>query len=186
MASLAAEDEIVIEAVDADEARRLLPDLGALLHACVHDGASIGFVLPFSSANAESWWRTKVLPALVQDRLALFVARIDGMIIGTAQLDCDTPANQPHRTELRKMLVHPTFRRRGIARRLLAAAEGEARRRGRRLITLDTRTGDMAEPLYASAGFATAGVVPFYCLDPFDPDKVDSTTIMYKRVDAIG
>lgn len=38
--------------------------------ACVHDGASIGFVLPFTSACSETFWRNRVLPAVqIKDRL---------------------------------------------------------------------------------------------------------------------
>jgi hypothetical protein len=36
----------------ADAAEAALPDLAALLHACVLDGASIGFVLPFTLSEA--------------------------------------------------------------------------------------------------------------------------------------
>jgi hypothetical protein len=50
---------------------------------------------------------------------------------------------------------------------------------GRSLLTLDTRTGDNAEPLYASLGYHTTGIIPGYCLDPFKRE-FDSTTIMYK------
>jgi hypothetical protein len=61
----------------------------------------------------------------------------------------------------------------------MAELEDLARRLGRTLLTLDTRTGDSAEPLYASLGYQTAGVIPGYCRHPFE-DRLDSTTIMYK------
>jgi hypothetical protein len=54
-----------------------------------------------------------------------------------------------------------------------------ALQQGRSLITLDTRTGDDAEPLYSSMGYSTVGVSPGYCLDPF-VERLDSTTIMDK------
>ena len=63
----------------------------------------------------------------------------------------------------------------------MAEVERTARRLGRSLITLDTRTGDTAEPLYASLGYRTVGVIPGYCLDPFE-DRLDATTIMYKTL----
>ena len=95
------------------------------------------------------------------------------------QLGYDTPANLRHRAEVSKLLVHPTLRRRGIARALMAGLEREAARLGRSLLTLDTRTGDMAEPLYVSLGYRIAGVIPGYCRHPSE-DRLDSTTIMYK------
>ena len=61
----------------------------------------------------------------------------------------------------------------------MAELERLASQLGRSLITLDARTGDKAEPLYASLGYKTVGVIPGYCRDPIE-DRLDSTTIMYK------
>ena len=97
------------------------------------------------------------------------------------QLDIDTPPNQPHRAEVAKLLVHPDFRRHGFARALMGALETHATAIGRTLITLDTRTGDNAEPLYASLGYRTAGTIPAFCLDPID-GSLHPTTIMYKEL----
>lgn len=166
----------------ADAAAANLPALGELLHACVHGGASVSFVLPYSPDEAQAFWRNKVLPAVASGKLALWVARQDGRIAGSVQLDSDTPPNQPHRAEVRKLLVHPDFRRQGIARHLMREAEAHAVRIGRSLLTLDTRTGDSAEPLYTSLGYVTVGQIPHFSRDPRDAGKLDATTIMYKRV----
>jgi ribosomal protein S18 acetylase RimI-like enzyme len=174
-------DPVPISTFHADDIEAHLGELGALLSACVHDGASISFVLPFTQGESELFWSGKVSPAVRTGRLTLLVAHHEGRIAGSVQLDHDTPPNQPHRAEVRKLLVHPDFRRRGIARLLMAELEELARRMGRRLITLDTRTGDRAEPLYASLGYKTAGVIPGYCLDPIE-DRLDSTTLMYKAL----
>ena len=69
-----------------------------------------------------------------------------------------------------------------IARALMGRLEAEARARGRSLLTLDTRTGDMAEPLYLSLGFQPAGVIPGYCRDA-GSSRMDATTIMWKTLD---
>jgi hypothetical protein len=39
---------VTISPLSGNEATDHVAELGALLHACVHDGASIGFVLPFT------------------------------------------------------------------------------------------------------------------------------------------
>ncbi|WP_313621222.1 GNAT family N-acetyltransferase [Achromobacter sp.] len=166
----------------ADAAAACLPELANLLHACVQGGASVSFVLPYSLADAAAFWRAKVLPGVESGALKLWVARLDGRLAGSVQLDTDTPPNQPHRAEVRKLLVHPDLRRRGIARRLMVEVDGMAARLGRSLITLDTRTGDSAEPLYASLGYQTVGVIPGFARDPIDAAKVDGTTIMYKQL----
>lgn len=170
-----------ITVVGAEALAERLPDFAALLHACVHDGASVGYILPFSEDDALAFWRDSVLPALRGGRRCLLAAYDGGCLVGTVQLDVDTPPNQPHRAEVRKLLVHPDRRRRGIAKALMAAIEQEARGLRRSLVTLDTRTGDSAEPLYLSLGYSVAGVIPGYCLDPREP-KLDATTVMYKSL----
>lgn len=161
--------------------RANLPGLATLMHDCVHGGASIGYILPFTMADAGRFWIDKVLPGVDRDGVVMLVAETDGRIAGSVQLDHDTPPNQPHRAEVRKLLVHPDFRRRGIARALMGEIEARAKALKRSLLTLDTRTGDSAEPLYASLGFAVAGIIPGWCLDPFE-HKFDSTTFMYKAI----
>ena len=170
-----------IASLSAGETDDQIAQLGALLHACVHNGASIGFVLPFSAEQSEAYWRDKVLPRVRDGSVVLLVARMGDRIVGSVQLDHDTPPNQPHRAEVRKLLVHPESRRKGIAKALMAAIESRATALGRSLLTLDTRTGDHAEPLYAALGYRIAGIIPGYCRDPFEP-KLDPTTVMYKTL----
>ena len=170
-----------IEIVDVTAAQMeaQLPAFAALLHDCVEAGASINFVLPFSLAEAEGFWRRKALPGLRDGGLVVLAARQDDRIVGSVQLDHDTPPNQRHRAEVRKLLVHPDCRRRGIARLLMAEIERRAAALGRSLLTLDTRTGDMAEPLYVSLGYRIVGTIPGFCRDTL-VERYDPTTIMYK------
>lgn len=166
---------------DADEMERRLPEFAALLHACVNAHASIGFVLPFAVRHAAEFWTMQVLPAVRRGTRAVLVAQCGEQIIGSVQLDWDTPANQPHRAEVRKLLVDPAMRRRGIARSLMLEIERFALIHERTLLTLDTRTGDHAEPLYTSLGYTTVGVIPGYCVDPA-LTRLDATTLMYKTL----
>ena len=172
---------LTIASFSADDITRNLQQLAALMHACVHNGASVGYVMPFTLADSETFWTAKVLPSVRERTRALLVAMRGGAIVGSVQLDYDTPPNQPHRAEVRKLLVHPDFRRQGIGRTLMAEVEKRAVGLKRNLLTLDTRTGDGAEPLYASLGYRTVGVIPGYCLDPFKA-KLDATTVMYKTL----
>lgn len=156
--------------------------LGEVLRACVHAGASVSFILPFSQEDGNAFWRTKVFPAVQSGLCRVVVARREGKIVGTVQLDLATPPNQPHRAEVRKLLVHPGARRQGIARGLMLAIEEEARDAGRDLLTLDTTTGGFAESLYRSLGYVTVGVIPRYSLK-VDSPELDPTTVMYKNLD---
>lgn len=173
---------IGISSFSADDIADHLGALGALLHACVEDGASIGFVLPWSQAQAEAFWLDKVRPGVAEGTRILLVAMHSGHIAGSVQLGCDTPPNQPHRADVNKLLVHPRFRRQGIARRLMIELEQQAARVGRSLVTLDTRSGDTAEPLYTALGYQTVGAIPGFALDPRGGPRLDATTIMYKQL----
>jgi ribosomal protein S18 acetylase RimI-like enzyme len=171
----------VISILYADDLGKHAAELGALMRACVLDGASIGYVLPFSLEDGAAFWTKTVLPALRNGGRLLLVARREGLIVGTVQLDYDTPPNQPHRAEVRKLMVHPAHRRQGIAQALMAALERHAAALGRSLLTLDTRTGDAAQPLYAALGYQVVGMIPGYCRDTLS-SRLDSTTIMYKAM----
>lgn len=168
--------------LSANEVGERLSELGALLHACVHGGASINFVLPFTQAEAEAFWARKVLPAMREGMRFVWAVEGRGQLIASVQLSIDTPPNQPHRAEVTKLIVHPQSRRQGLARGLMTELEAFAADRGRTLITLDTRTGDSAEPLYIRLGYIPVGAIPGYSRDPFDPDVLDSTTLMYKTL----
>jgi len=172
---------IALTLFSGDDIAAHLDGLAELLQACILAGASIGFITPHTREDSDAFWARKVLPAVNDGTRLLLVARRNGTIAGSVQLDYDTPANQPHRAEIRKLLVHPDFRRQGIARALMAEIERHARRLRRSLITLDTRTGDSAEPLYRSLGYQTTGIIPGYCRDPFT-ERFDATTIMYKNL----
>src|SRR6266852_1974560 len=88
--------------------------LGDVLHACVHAGASVSFILPFSRDDAGAFWRDTVQSTVEAGTCRRPVARRCERIVGTVQLDLATPPNQPHRAEVRKLLVHPDERRGGI------------------------------------------------------------------------
>ena len=165
--------------LDADVA-----SLGVLLHDCVHAGASVSFILPFSRSDAAAFWRDKVFPTVRAGTCRVLVARRDDQIVGTVQLDLATPPNQPHRGEIKKLLVHPSERRGGIARALMLAIEDQARDAKRTLLTLDTAS-DAAERLYASLGYARVGVIPRFSVRP-DGTEFEGTTVMYKELAIAG
>ncbi|MBE3640168.1 GNAT family N-acetyltransferase [Mangrovicoccus algicola] len=173
-----------IEIVRADAAAldRACGDLCGVLADCVAAGAAVGFLAPLSAGAARGFWQDTVRPALAAGERRLFLARDAGRVVGTVQLLIAMPPNQPHRCEIAKMMVHPGWRRRGIGRALMGAALAAASAAGRRLVTLDTKQGDAAEPLYRGLGFETAGVIPDYARDP-EGGGLHATVLMYRRLD---
>ena len=137
------------------------PGLAETLVACVADGASVNFLQPFTVAEAEAWWRAKLAAPGARH---LLVARVEGVVRGTVILEPAPQPNQRHRADITKMLVHPGFRRRGLARALLLAAEAKARALGHTLLTLDTEADSPARALYEAMGYQLAGVIPGHAM----------------------
>jgi ribosomal protein S18 acetylase RimI-like enzyme len=160
---------------------REIGDLADILHAVVHDGAGVSFIVPFSIDDARAFWVQKVLPPVRAGTCRVVVARSAERIVGTVQFEKPWPPNQPHRAEVAKLLVHPDFRRRGIARALMIALEALALAEGRTLLTLDTWTGSSAESLYRSLGYVVVGVIPRFARPSTTPG-LEPTTIMYKEL----
>lgn len=171
----------MIERLSPQSIQSALPDLTEVLHATVHDGASVGFVLPFEYAEAEAFWQQRVLPSVKDGAADLFVSKSDDRIVGTVQLVPATMPNQPHRADVSKLLVHPDARRKGIARALLQALETRAKEQRLTLLTLDTRSTDPSLHLYLKQGFQIAGEIPNFCRNPFQ-DVYEATTYMYKEL----
>ncbi|WP_374575681.1 N-acetyltransferase family protein [Phenylobacterium sp.] len=175
--------ELRIDRLEAPPSEADTEALAKVLHACVHAGASVGFILPFELADARRFWAEAVLPSLARGGRRLFIARLDGEAVGTVQLCLETMPNQAHRADVSKLLVHPKARRRGIARALMLALEAAALDEGRSLLTLDTRSGDAAEPLYLSLGYELAGRYPGYARAP-DVNELEATSLMFKALAA--
>jgi ribosomal protein S18 acetylase RimI-like enzyme len=167
--------------MDAAQLQRDLDMLSDVLQAVVNGGAGVSFFVPFSHDDAHTFWRNNVLPDVLAGTRRVVVARSNDRIVATVQIDTGLPPNQQHRAEVAKLLVHPTARRRGIARAIMVALEAIAQSAGKTLLTLDTVTGSHAEPLYRSLGYVTVGVIPGYARSALTPD-LESTTIMYKEL----
>jgi GNAT superfamily N-acetyltransferase len=158
--------------------------LAGVLHAVVHGGAGVSFIVPFSHDDARAFWTDAVLPGVTARRRRMLVARLDGRIVGTVQLDPAWAPNQPHRAEVLKLLVHPDARRRGIARSLMVALEALARDGGWTLLTLDTWTGQAGERLYRSLGYTAIGSIPRFARGS-TTTELEPATIMYKELDRL-
>lgn len=172
--------EITVRRVGADEAAACVEPLADVLIDCVEGGASVSFMLPMPREKAVAFWRGVVQGVARGERVLLVAEDAEGDIVGTVQLLLSLPENQPHRADVAKMLVHRKARRRGIAQRLMAAVDEEARREGRSVLLLDTVTDGDAERLYTRAGWQRAGVVPRYALTP--DGAFCATTFFYKHL----
>lgn len=165
-------EELVIEEL-TEITPHDLESLSRLLVDVVADGASIGFLPPLSREEAEGYWQSVLAPDVV-----LWVARLQGELAGSVQLHLATKPNGTHRAEIAKLMVHTNARRKGIAQKLMAAAEQRAHSEDRTLIVLDTREGDPSNTLYRSLGYIEAGRIPQFARS--EEGTLDTTVIYYK------
>ena len=173
-------DAVEISVLTAPLAEAALDQLAAVLVDCVEGGASVSFMAPFSQTDGLAFFR-KVATSVAAGDTVLLVARLHGRIVGTVQLGLDTPPNQPHRADVKKMLVHRAARGRGIGRLLLERVETEAKRCGRWLLVLDTVPGENGYRLYKRGGWTECGLIPNYAM--FPDGRLCDTALFWKRLD---
>ena len=122
-----------------------------------------------NSTPLDGWFRLAGL---------LLVALHGAAVVGAVQLALAAQQNALHRAEVQKVMVHTRHRRQGIGQALMAAVEEAAGAAGRTLLVLDTRRGDISEPLYLKAGYQRAGVIPCYARSA--SGMLDDTVIYYR------
>jgi GNAT superfamily N-acetyltransferase len=173
----AASDIVVLDGAVTDAA---LDQLASVLVDCVEGGASVSFMSPFSQADGFAFFR-RVASSVASGDTVLLAARLDGKIVGTVQLGLDTPPNQPHRADIKKLLVHRSTRGHGVGAALMARIEQEARTRGRWLLVLDTVPGENGYRLYTREGWTRSGIIPDYAL--FPDGRLCDTAVFWKRLE---
>jgi GNAT superfamily N-acetyltransferase len=161
---MGAGDAIAIEALDCDGFAAALDGLADLLVDAVDGGASVNFLAGVRREETRAWWAAQT-GEVRNGTWTVFVGRNGtGRIVGSTVLVRSRKANSPHRAEIVKVLVHRDVRRQGLARRLMAAAEGLAAAEGRWLLLLDTHAGTAADAMYRALGWTPFGTVPNHSL----------------------
>lgn len=115
--------------------------------------------------GAEDWgeYADRLADVAARARRTLVLVAEEGeRILGTATLELDARMEgghprdplRPEEAHVRMLGVHPEVRRRGVGRALMDACVEEARRRGKRVLTLNT-TEEMAvaRAMYEAMGF---------------------------------
>lgn len=163
-----------------DEIDESLDALVELLSDAVDSGASVGYLPPLAREAAVEFWRVAAAEVAAGTRIVIAAHGPGGDIAGVVHLALATKPNALHRAEVQKLLVHRTYRGRGIGRRLMAAVEREALARQRTLLVLDTVKGDVAEGLYERIGYVRAGEIPDYAMGA--SGQMHSTIVFYKQL----
>jgi ribosomal protein S18 acetylase RimI-like enzyme len=139
-------------------------DLAALCEsadAAIIDGGGFGWVSPPGRKALERYFKGLLL---VPER-SLYLARMDGVIVGSAQL-VRPPRNneaQAFAATLMHAFIAPYARGHGLARLLTERVEEGARALGYQVLNLDVReTQAAAIAMYESLGYIRWGIHPAY------------------------
>ncbi len=138
-------------------------DLCQATEEAIIDGLGFEWLRSPGRGALERYWKGVLL---VPER-ELFIARLEGAIVGTAQLVHPTRSNEAGAFDitLTAFFIRPWARGHGLARRLLAEVESTARGHGARQISLVVRASqEAAISLYESAGYVRWGMKPKYAL----------------------
>jgi ribosomal protein S18 acetylase RimI-like enzyme len=150
--------ERILEFTDDD-----LHSLCEATDAAIIDGGGFGWVSPPGRRALETYFRGVLL---VPER-ELFVARLNGTIVGSAVL-VRPPRNneaQAFSAHLMHSYIAPYARGHGLARLLTLGVEDFAREMGYHVLNLDVReTQEAAIRMYESLGYVRWGEHPDYAL----------------------
>ncbi|NKB55496.1 MAG: GNAT family N-acetyltransferase [Alphaproteobacteria bacterium] len=138
-----------------------LNDLCDAAESAIEEGGGFGWLKPPPRQTLENFWRG----ALMVPERAVFIGRLDGIIVGSAQLVRPTKNNEAQALSatLTTNFVAPWARGHGLARGLTAMVEDVARRDGFLVLNLDVReTQEAAISLYENAGYVRYAEHPHY------------------------
>jgi ribosomal protein S18 acetylase RimI-like enzyme len=138
-----------------------LHDLCEAADAAIIDGGGFGWIAPPGRTSLERYFKGVLL---VPER-ELFCARLEGRMVGSAQLVRPPKNNeaQAFAANLMHSFIAPYARGHGLARLLTQRVEEGARALGYHLLNLDVReTQRAAIALYESMGYIRWGVHPGY------------------------
>ncbi len=140
-----------------------LDELCIAAEKAVLDGNGFGWLTPPSRHVLEKYWRG----VLLMPQRDLFVARLDGAIVGSTQMLRPAPNNeaQSHAVQLTTFFIAPWARGHGLARGLLAAVEQLAQAQGYAQVDVDMRASQLAAlQLAEDCGYQRWGEKPHYAL----------------------
>ncbi len=168
---------MIIKILNAAEFETQIPRLAEILIDAVDSGAGVSFMKPLLPHVAQDFWRGQISGIAAHSTFP-FVAEVDGTIAGIVLLIKAWAPNQPHRSDVAKLLVQRNFRRRGVATALMQALDDKARALNQTLITFDAVANSPASAFYESLGFICVGCYPNFAYS--GDGRLDDTALFYK------
>ena len=169
----------MVRAYSAAEFESNIPRFAQILMDAVDSGAGVSFVAPLSRDMAESFWRGKIKD-VASAQIFPFVAEVEGVIAGLVLLVRAWAPNQPHHSEVSKLVVHRNFRGRGVATALMNALETKAKSLDQTLLTFDASAHGPVEAFYKGLGYICVGHYPGYARSGLG--AIEDTALFYKKL----
>lgn len=138
-----------------------LHDLCDAAEAAIVDGGGFGWLTPPPREVMEAYWKGVLL---IPER-EVFVARLDGVIAGSAQLLRPPKNNEAGAAcgSLTTFFIAPWARGHSLAPKLVGRVESAARKAAFEVLNLDVRaTQTRAIQVYEQLGFVRWGTHPYY------------------------
>jgi ribosomal protein S18 acetylase RimI-like enzyme len=111
------------------------------------------------------------------------VAEVDGLVVGTVMLSRNSHPLYAHRAVVDDVVVHGDYRRRGIARRLIAECRARAESMGVEILEIGVRGGTVAEEVYRRLGFIEYARLPQGIKEPGEGGNVFDEILFYHPVE---
>jgi ribosomal-protein-alanine N-acetyltransferase len=108
-------------------------------------------------------WSEKSVASELENKLSLWLVALDEHVV-TGYIGSQTVLDE---TDMMNVAIHPDYRRRGIAEKLVEALVEELKAIGSRCLTLEVRSSnEPAKSLYEKLGFLQVGRRPNYYRNP--------------------
>ena len=169
----------MIRNFNAAEFEHHIPRFAEILIDAVESGAGVSFIAPLSKDDAEKFWQSKIA-GVASGEIYPLVAKVDGVIAGVVLLIRAWAPNQPHHSDVSKLLVHRQFRRLGVATALMEALETKAKALKQTLLTFDASAHGPVENFYTSLGYSCVGHFPGYAYS--GTGEMEDTALFYKKL----
>lgn len=112
----------------------------------------------------------------------MLVAIVDGMVVGTAALIRSPLPLFRHRGEVAMLMVHPAYRGKGLAHRLIETCQSYACEMGLRILEINCRAGDETETIFRHLGFLEYGRLPDGICEPWGEQNCYDQVYFYQVI----
>ncbi|KAL7921874.1 acyl-CoA N-acyltransferase [Trichoderma austrokoningii] len=160
---------ILSSVTDISAMEKHLASLRDLLQHCINDEpdiSSLGFLAPLADHRADSYWlelMSTVTGPNATTTLLIATQPHSDEVVATVQLARMPKESHTFKGEVRKLMVHPDYRRHGLGKWMMKEVERIAREEfALEMLLLDTSKETPAREFYLKTGWTEWGICPKY------------------------